>query len=328
MMERRTFLAGTGAVLLATPLVARAQQAGRVYRIGFLSGSPAVTGKAGVEQFRQGLRELGYVEGQNILIEFRWAEGQLARLPQLATDLLRIAPDLIVVVAAQSAVAAHNATTTIPIVMVHVGDPVYLGLATSLGRPGKNLTGLSSLGPELAGKTLSLLKEVVPEVKRIAVLNNPGNPLSTHWGKGMEAAARTLGLQLQPLSITGPDDVPTAFRDAMKGGAGAVLVASDLVVNEQSAQISALALSNRLPTMFGNKRLMDAGGLMAYSIDLLAPYRRAAAYVDKILKGAKPGDIPIEEPTKFELVINLKTAKALGLTIPPSLLQRADEVIQ
>ena len=327
-MDRRTFLASTGAVLLTAPLAVEAQRAGKVYRIGFLSGSSAVAGKAGVEQFRQGLRELGYVEGQNIMIEFRWAESQQDRLPQLATDLIRIAPDLIVVVAAQSAVAAHNATTTIPIVMVHVGDPVYLGLATSLGRPGKNLTGLSSFGPELAGKTLSLLKELLPEVKRIAFLINPGNPLASHTGKEMEAAARTLGLQLQPLSITGPDDVPTAFRDAVKGRAGAVLVASDVVVNEQAAQISALALSNRLPTMFRNRRLMDAGGLMSYSIEILAPYRRAATYVDKILKGAKPGDIPIEEPTRFELVINLKTAKALGLTIPQSVLGRADEVIQ
>jgi ABC-type uncharacterized transport system substrate-binding protein len=328
VIDRRTFLAGTGAVLLAAPFAAEGQQAGKVYRIGFLSGGSAVASKSFVQQFRQGLRELGYVEGQNIVIEYRWAEGQVDRLPQLATDLVRIAPDLIVAVAAQGAVAAHNATTSIPIVMVNVGDPVYLGLTTSLGRPSKNLTGLTSLGPELSGKTLGLLKEVVPEVKRIAVLYNPGNPLSPHWLKGVEAAARPLALELQPLSITGPNDVPTAFRDAMKGRAGAILVASDQVVNLQSAQITALALSNRLPTMFGLRFLMDAGGLMAYSIDALAMFRRAATYVDKILKGAKPGDIPIEEPTKFELVINLKTAKALGLTIPPSLLARADEIIQ
>ena len=327
MLGRRTFLAGTGAVLLAAPLTAQAQQAAKVYRIGFLANSSAAS-KPSMEQFRQGLRELGYVEGQNIIIEYRWAEGQLNRLPELATDLARIAPDLIVAVAAQSAVAAHNATTSIPIVMVLVGDPVYLGLATSLGRPGKNLTGLTSLGPELAGKQLGLLKEVVPEIKRIAALSNPGNPLNPRWRKEVETAARTLALQLQHLNITGPDDVPTVFRDAMKSRAGAMLIGSDPVVNVQSAQISALALSNRLPTMFGSRSLMDAGGLMAYSIDLFAAYRRAATYVDKILKGAKPGDLPIEEPTKFELVINLKTAKALGLTIPPSLLLRADEVIE
>jgi putative ABC transport system substrate-binding protein len=328
MLDRRTFLAGTGAVLLAAPLAAEAQRAAKVYRIGFLSGSSAAASKVFVEQFRQGLRELGYVEGQNIIIEYRWADGQPGRLPQLATDLVRIVPDLIVAATSQPAMAAHNATASIPIVMINVGDPVYLGLATSLARPGKNLTGLTSFGPELATKQLALLKEVVPEVKRIAVLFNPGNPLNPPWLRDTEAAARTLAVQLQPLSITGPDDVATAFRDAMKSGAGAVLVAAEQVVNLQSAQISALALSNRLPTMFGNRLLMDSGGLMAYSIDFAVPYRRAATYVDKILKGAKPGDIPIEEPTKFELVINLKTAKALGLTIPQSLLLRADEVIE
>jgi ABC-type uncharacterized transport system substrate-binding protein len=328
MMERRTFFAMIAGGLLAAPLAVQAQQAGKVYRIGFLSGSSAVAKKSFVEQFRQGLRELGYVEGQNIIVEYRWAEGQQSRLPQLATDLARIAPDLIVAATSPPAMAAHNATASIPIVMVNVGDPVYLGLAASLGRPGKNLTGLTSFGVELAGKTLGLLKEAVPDVKRIALLYNPGNPLATHWLKGMEAAAGTLTLQLQPLTITGPDDVPTAFRDAMKARAGAILISVDQVVNLQSVQISALALSNRLPTMFANRLLRDAGGLMSYSVDFLAAYRRAATYVDKILKGAKPGDLPIEEPTKFELVINLKTAKALGLTIPPSLLQRADQVIE
>jgi putative ABC transport system substrate-binding protein len=328
VIRRRAFIGTLAGALLAAPRAAGAQQAKKVWRIGFLSGSSAAASKSFVEEFQQGLRELGYVEGQNIVIEFRWAEGQPSRLPQLATDLVRIAPDLIVAATSQPAMAAHNATVSIPIVMVNVGDPVYLGLATSLGRPGKNLTGLTSFGPELAAKQLALLKEVVPGTKRIAVLYNPGNPLSPPWLKDTEAAARTLAVQLQPLSITGPDDVATAFRDAMKSRAGAVLVAAEQVVNLQSAQISALALSNRLPTMFGNRLLMDSGGLMAYSIDFAIPYRRAATYVDKILRGAKPGDIPIEEPTKFELVINLKTAKALGLTIPPSLLQRADEVIQ
>jgi ABC-type uncharacterized transport system substrate-binding protein len=328
MLGRRAFLAGSGAVLLAAPLTAQAQQAAKVYRIGFLSGGSAAASKPFAEQFRQGLRELGYVEGQNLIIEYRWAEGQLDRLPQLARDLARIAPDLIVAWASQSAIAAHNATTSIPIVMVNVGDPVYLGLTTSLARPSKNLTGLTSFGPELAAKQLSLLKEAVPEVKRIAILGNPGNPLNPPWLKGVETAARTLAVQIQLLNITGPDDVPTAFRDAVKGRAGAIFVATDQVVALQSAQISALALSNRLPTMSGSRPLMDAGGLMTYSIDGLAMFRRAATYVDKILKGAKPGDVPIEEPTKFEFVINLKTAKTLGLTIPQALLVRADKVIE
>ena len=327
-LERRRFLVAIAGGLLAAPLAAEAQQAGKVYRIGFLSGSSAVASRRHLEQFRLGLRELGYVEGQNIIIEYRWAEGQQDRLPQLAPDLVRIAPDLIVAVTALSAMAARNATASIPIVMVNGGDPVTLGLAASLARPGKNLTGLTSFSPELAGKRLALLKELVPEVKRIAILYNPRNPLATHGPKGMEPVAQTLAVQLQPLGITGPDDVPTAFLDAMKGRAGAILVTADQVVNLQTAQISALALKNRLPTMFDAPVFMDAGGLMAYGIDFIAPFRRAATYVDKILKGARPGDLPIEEPTKFELVINLKTARALGLTIPPSLLARADELIQ
>jgi len=327
-LGRRRFITALAGCLLAAPLAAEAQQAGKVYRIGFLSGSSAVASRPYIEQFRLGLRELGYVEGQSIIIEYRWAEGQQDRLPQLATDLVQIAPDLIVAATAPSAMAARNATASIPLVMVNVGDPVALGFAASLARPGKNLTGLTSFNPELAGKRLALLKELVPEVKRIAILSNPGNPLATHWLNGMEAVAPTLAVQLQPLRITGPDDVPTAFRDAIKGRAGAIIVGSDQVVNLQTAQISALALKNRLPTMFDARVFMDAGGLMAYGVDLIAPYRRAATYVDKILKGARPGDLPIEEPTKFELIINLKTAKALGLTIPPSLLQRADEMIE
>jgi putative ABC transport system substrate-binding protein len=327
-VDRRRFLLTSVASALAGPLGAEAQQAGKVYRIGFLSGGSPAASTPVLEQFRQGLRELDYIEGQNINIEHRWAEGQLDRLPQLATDLARIGPDLIVAVASQAAMAAHDATKSIPIVMVLVGDPIYLGLATSLGRPGKNLTGLTSFGPELSAKQLSLLTEVVPKVKRIAVLHNPGNPLTARWMKETDAAARTLDLQLQPLSVTGPDDVAPAFRDAMKGRAGAMYVASDQVVDLQAAQISALALSNRLPTMSGARTLMEAGGLMTYSIDTLALYRRAASYVHKILKGARPGDLPIEEPTKFRLVVNLKTAKALGLTIPQSVLTRADEVIR
>jgi putative tryptophan/tyrosine transport system substrate-binding protein len=327
-MDRRRFLLASLAGALAALPAAGAQQAGKVYRIGFLSGGSAAAQKLPMEQFRQGLRQLDYIEGQNIIIEHRWADGQLDRLPQLATDLVRIAPDLIVAVASQAAVAAHDATTSIPIVMVFVGDPIYLGLATSLGRPGKNLTGLTSFGPELAAKQLSLLTEVVPKVKRIAVLNNPGNPLTPRWQKEVDAAAQALGLQLRYLSITGADDVAPAFRDAIKSGAGAMLVASDAVVDLQAAQISALALSNRMPTMGAARLLMEAGGLMAYLIDGQAVFQRAATYVDKILKGASPGDLPIEEPTKFRLVINLKTAKALGLTIPRSLLLRADQVIE
>jgi putative ABC transport system substrate-binding protein len=328
-MDRRAFIVSITGSLLAAPLAAEGQRrTAKVHRIGFLSGSSAAASKSFVEQFRQGLRELGYVESENIIIEYRWAEGQQSRLPQLAAELVRISPDLIVAATSQPALAAHNATRSIPIVMVNVGDPVELGLAAGLGRPGKNLTGLTSFGPELAAKHLGLLREVVPQVKRIAVLHNPGNPLTRRWQKEVEAAARTLAVQLQILDITGPDDVATAFRNAKTGRAEAILVTADQVVNLLAAQISALALSNRLPTMFSNRLLLDAGGLMAYSIDFAASYRRAATYVDKILKGADPGDLPIEEPTKFELVINLKTAKALGLIIPQSLLLQADQVIE
>jgi len=326
-MDRRAFLA-VAAGLLAAPLAAEAQRPGKVHRIGFLSGSSAAMSKSAVEEFWRGLRELGYVEGENMIIEYRWAEGQQSRLPQLAADLARISPDLILAATSQSALAAHNAAPSIPIVMVNVGDPVRLGLAVSLGRPGKNLTGLTSFGPELAAKRLELLREVVPQIRRIAVLYNPGNPMISVSLKETEAAARTLAVQLQFLGIAGPDDVATAFRNVTTGRAEAILVIADQVFNLLAAQISALALSNRLPTMFSNRHLMDAGGLMAYSPDFFASYRRAATFVDKILKGARPGDLPIEEPTTFELVINLKTAKALGLTIPPSLLLRADQVIE
>ena len=327
-LDRRTFLSALSGSLLAAPLAAEAQPAGKVYRIGVLSGSSAVASKSNVEQFRLGLRELGYVESQNLIIEYRWADGQQSKLPQLATDLVRIAPDVLVVATSQPAIAVQTATTSIPVVMVNVGDPVYLGLATSLARPGRNFTGLTSFGPELAAKQIALLKELIPEVKRVAVFLNPSNPLTPPWLKSVEAAARTVAVQLHPLGITGPDDVAPAFRDATHAGAGALFVAGDQVLNLQAAQISALALRNRLPTMFAVRYLLESGGLMAYSIDFAAPYRRAASYVDKILKGARPGDLPIEEPTKLELAINLKTAKALGLTIPPSLLQRADQVIE
>jgi len=329
-MERRTFRAGTGAELLATPLAAQGQQPTRkVPLIGFLSGSSPVgaNSKVPMEEFRRGLREVGLVEGQNVIIEYRWAEGQQSRLPELAMDLVRLAPDVIVAATSASTMAAYRATTSIPIVMVNVGDPVGLGVATSLARPGRNVTGLTSFALEMTGKQLALVKEVVPEVKRIAVLYNPGNPLAAQWLREVEAAARTPAVDIRVFTVTGPDDVAPAFREA-KGRVGAILVFAEQVVNLLSDQISALALSSRLPTVGGQRVPAEAGGLMTYSTDFFTPYRRIATYVDRILKGAKPGDLPIEQPTKFILVINLKTAKALGLTIPPSLLARADEVIE
>ena len=329
-MKRRAFLGTLTGGLLAAPLAAGAQQPTRkLPLIGFLSGSSPVgaNAKLPMEEFRRGLREVGLVEGQNVIVEYRWAEGQHNRLPALASDLVQLSPDVIVAATSPSAVAAHRATASIPIVMVNVGDPVALGLAASFARPGRNVTGLSSFGLETGGKQLALVKEVVPEVRRIAVLYNPQNPLAAQWLRDIEAAARTLAVDIQVFTVTGPDDVAPAFRDA-KGRVGAVLVFSEQVANLLSDQISALALSSRLPTVGGARVLAEAGGLMTYSTDFIRPYRRIATYVDRILKGAKPGDLPIEQPTKFELVINLKTAKALGLTIPPSLLARADDVIQ
>jgi len=329
-VERRAFIGTLTGGLLAAPLAAEAQQPTRkVPLIGFLSGSSPIgtNAEAPMEQFRRGLREVGLVEGQNVTVEYRWAEGQQSRLPALASDLVQLSPDVIVAATSPSAVAAHRATASIPIVMVNVGDPVALGLAASFARPGRNVTGLSSFALETGGKQLALVKEVVPEVRRIAVLYNPQNPLAARWLRDVEAAARTLAVDIQVFTVTGPDDVASAFRDA-RGRVGAVLVFSEQVANLLSDQISALALSSRLPTVGGARVLAEAGGLMTYSTDFITPYRRIGVYIDKILKGAKPADLPVEQPTKFELVINLKTAKTLGLTIPPSLLARADQVIE
>ena len=315
------------ALLAAAPTLDAQQRGAKAPLIGFLSASSPGLAKPVVDEFRRGLHEVGLVEGQNVVVEYRWAEGQQSRLPALADDLVRLRPDLIVAATSPSAAAAHRATASIPIVIVNVGNPVALGLAISLARPGKNVTGLSSLAPEMAGKQLELVKEVVPDVKRIAVLYNPGNPSAAQRLNATEAAARTLAVEIEFSKVTSRDDIAVAFRDA-RSRVGAVLVVADQVTNLLSEQISTLALSNRLPTVGGSRVLADAGGLMTYSTDFIAAYRRVAAYVDRILKGAKPGDLPIEQPTKFELVINLKTAKALGLTIPPSLLARADQLIE
>jgi putative ABC transport system substrate-binding protein len=312
--------------ILAAPLAAQAQQAAKVRRIGFLC--PGRCDEPQREAFWQGLRELGYVEGQNIAIESRSAEGKLDRLPELALDLVRLKVDVIVVGAEPSAQAAKRATTTIPIVMAVSFDPVGSGLVASLARPGGNLTGLATLNPELAGKRLELLKETVPGVVRIAVLRNSNNPITTPQLRETRAAAQALGLELQSLDVQGPEDFDAAFQAATKARAGALIVLSDGVTNDHRTRLVGFAAKSRLPAMYGGRPYVDAGGLMAYGANGADNFRRAATYVDKILKGAKPADLPIEQPTKFELVINFKTAKALGLTIPQSILVRADEVIQ
>jgi putative ABC transport system substrate-binding protein len=326
-MDRRLFLAGAGAVLLAAPLAAEAQQSGKGWRIGVLEGTPVAPNAANLEAFRQGLRELGYVERRDYEIEYRSADGRTDRFPDLVAELVRLKVDLIVTRGTTGALAAKNATRTIPIVMATSGDPVAVGLVASLARPGGNVTGLSSINAELVGKRLGLLKEAIPGIARIAVVLNLSNPTLVTQRKQIEVAARSLGFQAQLLDVRKPEDLRRAFDTAVKQRADAVHVGLDFLAQSNLGRIVDLAAKHRLPTIYSTRDFVDAGGLMAYGVSRLEMYRHAATYVDKIFKGAKPGDLPVEQPTKFELVINLKTAKALGLTIPQSLLLRADEVI-
>jgi len=318
-------------VLLAAPLAADAQQAAKIVRIGFLSTNLAASPHL-PEAFRQGLRDLGYVEGRNLVIEYRDAEGKVDRLPALAAELVALKVDVIFVGGStRAALTARQATKTIPIVFVGVGDPVGSGLVTSLARPGGNVTGLSGLGPELVGKCLELLTQAVPGVSLVAVLWQPGSAGERTVKdilQAAEVAARALGVRVQFVEARGLADFDRAFSDMTRARAGALTVLPSAMFTNERRRLVALAAKNRLPAVYSLREFVDAGGLMAYGANVADVYRRATTYVDKILKGAKPADLPVEQPTKFELVINLKTAKALGLTIPPSLLQRADEVIQ
>jgi putative ABC transport system substrate-binding protein len=329
-MDRRTFLTGTGAVLLAAPLAADAQQAAKVARIGYLAinlaASPHLT-----EAFRQGLRDLGYVEGRNVVIEYRDAEGKPERLPALAAELVALKVDVIVAPPTVAVLAAKQATKTIPIVFAVAADPVGSGLVTSLARPGGNVTGLSFLAPELVGKGLELLTLAVPGVSRVAALWQPGasgERTDKDLLKAAEVAARALGVRLQFVEARGPTDFDRAFSDMTRARVGALTVLGSNMFLTERRRLVDLAAKNRLRAVYPQREFVDAGGLMAYGSNVADLFRRAATYVDKILKGTKPADLPVEQPTKFELVINLKTAKALGLTIPPSLLARADEIIQ
>ena len=328
-MDRRAFISGAAAVL-AAPLAAEAQPAAKAARIGFLTGNLAASPHV-VEAFRQGLRDLGYVEGRNVVIEYRDAEGKFERLPALAAELVALKVDVIVAGGTPQALAAKQATRTVPIVFAAAGDPVTSGLVTSLARPGGNVTGLTGLGPELVGKGLERLKQAVPGVSRVAVLWQPGGQgerTDKDILKEADVAARALGVRLQFVEARGPEDFDRAFSDMTTGRAGALTVLVSPMFFGERRRLVDLAAKTRLPTVFPWREYVDAGGLMAYGADLADLFRRAATYVDKILKGAKPGDLPVQQPTKYELVINLKTAKALGLTIPPSLLQRADQVIE
>ena len=315
--------------LLAGPLATAAQQAGKVPRIGWLGGPTRQAAEPYLQAFLRGLKDLGWIEGQNIVIEWRFAGGRAERLPELAAELVRLRVDLIVVPSTPTALAAKNATKTIPLVTVGGGDPVALGLVASLARPGGNITGsTSNVGPEIAGKQLALLKETVPKVSRMAVLWNPTTPGNALAVREAEIAARALGIEIQPLEARSVNDFDSAFAAMTTKRVGALLVPGDVMFVTHRTRLADLAAKTRLPAMYNQRQFVEAGGLISYGPVNLELFRRAAAYVDKILKGAKPADLPVEQPTKFELVINLKAAKALGLTIPPSLLGRADEVIQ
>ena len=331
MMNRRRFLRTVSASCLVASLgTAAAQSSEKMPRIGYLSPGFATDPmrERFLEAFRQGLRELGYVEGQNIVLEPRWAEGKYDRLPALAADLVRSKVDVIVVDGGAAAQAARQATRTIPIVMAAVVDPVGSALVPSLARPGGNLTGTSVMATDLIGKQFELLRGVVPKVPRMALLWNPANPSHATVISHGKDAARSLGVQLQLLEARDPQEIDRAFAAMTREQAGALVVLPDAIFGNQMRQIAELAVKRRLPSIYGVTEYAEAGGLMAYGPNVADLFRRAATYVDKILKGAKPADLPVEQPTKFDLVINLKTAKAVGLTIPPSLLARADQVIE
>ena len=330
-LGRRRFIAAiAGGLLLAAPLAARAQPAGKVPRIGYLAPVFPCSGPVpSLAAFRRGLRELGYVEGRTITIECRTAEGKPDRLAQLAVDLVQLHVEIIVAAGGEPvARAARQATSTVPIVMTNGGDPVRSGLVASLARPGGNVTGLVTIAPELSVKRLELLREAFPNVSRVAVFRNPANPEHDAPMAEMERAAPGLGIHVQVVNVRDLADFDAAFSMISKGRAQALLTLPDPLTVAEARRIAEYAATHRLPAVYHRMESVDAGGLMAYGPSYADLFRRSATYVDKILKGAKPADLPVEQPMKFELVINLKTAKALGLTIPPSVLTRADQVIE
>ena len=315
--------------LLVAPFATEAQQSGRVYRVGYLNTPTRESVEHGLAAFLRTLRELGWIEGQNLIIEYRWAEGNVERLPALAAELVRYKVDVIVAPAGSAALAAKNATSSIPIVMIFASDPVEMGLVASLRRPGGNITGTTfTPGPEIFGKQLQILKEAVPHASRVAVLSNPADPSFALQVRQVEATARSLGIRLQHVEARGPEEFDSAFAAMARERADALLVTGTSTFLAHRTRLAELAVKGRLPTMHSFRESVEAGGLMAYAVNMADFVGRSAVYVDKILKGAKPADLPIEQPTKFELIINLKAAKALGITVPQALVLRADEVIQ
>ena len=327
-MSKKIVTCLLASILLATVSLAEAQQRGKVPRIGFLAAPSPSFFSTRMNAFREDLYDLGHVEGKNIAIEYRYAGGKLDRLPALAAELVRLRVDVIVTSSAPGALAAKNVTGTVPIVFVTAGDPVGMGLVTSLARPGGNITGLTTHAPELSGKRLELLKEVLPKITRAAVLWNPSNPGFSEMLKEMQTASQAHALQLQSLEVQSLEDFEGAFESLTRGDSHAIIVVSDPLLNTHHRLILDLAGKYRLPVMYGGPEVVDAGGLMSYAPSFTDQYRRAATYVDKILKGTKPADLPVERPMKFELVINLKAAKQIGLTIPGSVVYRADRVIK
>jgi putative tryptophan/tyrosine transport system substrate-binding protein len=326
-MRRREFIALLGGAAVAWPLAARAQQAGRLPTIGFLGASTPLLESQRVAAFVQQLHELGWTEGRNVAIEYRWPEGRSDRAAEIAAEFVRLKVDVIVTEGTPAAVAAKQATSVIPAVFTIVSDPVGSALVASLARPGGNVTGLSLQQTDIAGKRLELLREVVPGLRRLAMLANVGNPANVLEIGEVQAAARTLSLDIATFEIRRAEDIAPAFA-ALKGRADALYVTGDPLLNAYRVRINTLVLTARLPTVYSSREYVEAGGLISYGPNFPDVFRRAAGYVDKILRGTKPADIPVEQPTNFELVINSTTAKALGLTIPPSLLASADEVIE
>src|SRR5262245_36501053 len=328
MNKRKLGSFALSVMLFALCSSAEAQQMGKVPRIGFLSGQSLSTISARTEAFRQGLRELGYVESKNIVIEWRYADGKLDRLPALAADLVRLKVDIIVTGGEIVTRVVKKATSTIPIVMTSDPDPVANGFVTSLARPGGNITGLSNLSPELSGKRLELLKEIVPRLSRVAVFETSSAPATARTLQEAELAAGALGAKVQYLDVLGPKDIETVLREAIKARADAVLTLASAVLTSHRKELIDFAEKSRLPAIYPRSEFVEEGGLISYSTNITDSFRRAATFVDKILKGAKPADLPVEQPMKFELIINLKAAKQIGLTIPPNVLARADKVIK
>jgi putative ABC transport system substrate-binding protein len=327
MSSRRDFITLLGGATAGWPLAARAQQQPKVWRIGMLETISAELNAENLGAFRQGLRDLGYVEGQNFVLEYRSADGDAKRFPNLVAELVRLNVDLIVTKGTPAALAAKNATSTIPVIMSGSGDPVPLGLVASLNRPGSNITGLSGFTPDLDAKRIELLKEAVPAATAIAAFLNMSNPISPIQLKQMEAAAPSLGLRFRSFDVQKTEDIHRAF-DAVSRTGEVIIIGLDAVTQANRKMIVEVAATNRLPAIYMAREFIDAGGLMFYGVNFPDLYRRAATYVDKIFKGAKPAGLPVEQPTKFELVINLKTANALGLDVSPLLLARADAVIE